>query len=311
MLKQKGVEITRAHILSLVGISLLIGMFVMSFTDSSADVNTEVVATQDCKATKLTFLTTVQDVVDSVTSTPPAPIVFTGEGFPTDMTTVEQAELLIYAYNIALNDGHKDPTVLQGLIWQESHAGGYAGHEVAGDEYGLRVGKRYYGVGQIKVDAAKDVFKRFPDEFPNFYEKPKKVVLASGKTKWVPGRYLMTDEEIIAYLITDKKFNIRVASKYLWIMQHREKNGKITLVRPVNYAITAYNRGLGNTYKTDYDNWHYTVSINGYRTTWIPLFNEANKTHLETSVEEQTPETPDNEEEGNPTTTADATAKLK
>lgn len=192
----------------------------------------------------------------------------------------DQAELLIYAYNTAKADGHKDPTFLQGLIWQESHAGGFPGHEVAGDEYGLSVGKRYYGIGQIKVAAAKDVFKRFADEFPNFYEKSKRIPLADGTVKTIPGRYLMTDDQIIAYLITDKKFNIRVASKYLWMMQHKEQDGEIVYVRPINYAVTAYNRGLGNTYDTDYNNWHYTVAINKYRKTWIPKFNEANKQYL-------------------------------
>ena len=166
-----------------------------------------------------------------------------------------QAALLKYAYEVAEADGHKDPSVLQGLIWQESKAGGYPGYEVAGDEYGLRVGKRYYGVGQIKVSAAKDVFKRFPDDFPGFDK--------------------MVDDEIIAYLIMDKKFNIRVASKYLWIMTHRERKDSV-FVRPTNYAITAYNRGLGNTYDTDYNNWHYTVSVHKHKDTFIKKFNLAN-----------------------------------
>jgi len=167
----------------------------------------------------------------------------------------EQATLLKYAYDVAKLDGHKDPTILQGLIWQESKAGGYRGYEVAGDEYGLGVGKRYYGIGQIKVAAARDVFKRFPTDFKKYKS--------------------MTDDEVIAYLITDAKFNIRVASKYLWMMGHKETKSR-TFVRPTNYAITAYNRGLGNTYNTDYNNWHYTVSVHKHKNTFIKQFNLAN-----------------------------------
>ena len=163
----------------------------------------------------------------------------------------KQADLLLYAYGIAKSDGHKDPSVLQGLIWQESRAGGFKGYEVAGDEFGLRFGKRYYGVGQIKVAAAKDVFKRYAEDFPGWTER--------------------TDEEIIAYLIMDDKFNIRVASKYLLHVQHNEQT---KYVRPINYAITAYNRGLGNTYGTDFNNWHYTVSVNKYKDGFIKDFNK-------------------------------------
>ena len=165
--------------------------------------------------------------------------------------THKQADLLLYAYGIAKSDGHDDPSILQGLIWQESRAGGFEGYEVAGDEFGLRFGKRYYGVGQIKVAGAKDVFKRYAEDFPGWTER--------------------TNEEIIAYLIMDDKFNIRVASKYLLHMQHNEQT---KYVRPINYAITAYNRGLGNTYGTDFNNWHYTVSVNKYKDGFIKTFNE-------------------------------------
>ena len=189
----------------------------------------------------------------------------------------KQADLLVYAYEVAQVDGHTDPSVLQGLIWQESKAGGYPGYEVAGDEYGLNVGHRYYGVGQIKVAAAKDVFKRFPEEFPEFYQPRVREKQANGKMKTiVKATYLKTNDEIIAYLIMDKKFNIRVASKYLWMMGHKEKGKKTVFVRPTNYAITAYNRGLGPTYDSDYDNWHYTVSVHKHKDTFIKTFNLAN-----------------------------------
>lgn len=192
--------------------------------------------------------------------------------------TQSQARLLIYAHNIAKADGHRDPAVLQGIIWQESKAGGFAGHEVAGDEYGLRVGKRYYGVGQIKVNAAKDVFKRFPNSFPGFYKPSRRVKLANGRIRRIPGVYLKTEEEIIAHLIMDKKFNVRVASKYLWILGHNEKRG---YSRPTNFGVTAYNRGLSRAIGTDYNNWHYTVAVNKYRKNFLKKFNKENKTYLD------------------------------
>ena len=271
MLKQNSGVLENRHLNILVIVTLLV-VLSSSFVTINSKAVTEIAVIE-------------KDLVQLPSMPVYVPVTYTGDDFPRDMTTAEQAELLIYAYNTAQADGFEDPTYLQALIWQESHAGGYEGHEVAGDEYGLRVGKRYYGVGQIKVNAAKDVFKRFPDEFPNFYQKPKKVILANGKIKRIKGRYLMTDEEIIAFLITDKKFNIRVASKYLWIMQHKTRKGKVVYVRPIDYAVTAYNRGLGNTYKTEYKKWHYTVSINEYRTTWLPKFNQANITHLDSPID--------------------------
>ena len=172
--------------------------------------------------------------------------------------TQEQAELLIYAYKVAKADGHKDPSVLQGIIWQESRAGAWEGHEVAGDEYGLKVGKRYYGVGQIKVAAARDVFAKYPQDFPGF----------TAKT---------TDEEIIAHLIMDKHFNVRIASKYLYMMTHRDNGTK----RPTNFGITAYNQGIGGAVKKDWNKWEYTVAVNQYRDTLLKDFNKENKKHLE------------------------------
>jgi len=190
----------------------------------------------------------------------------------------EQADMLLYAYDVAKADGHREPAVLQGLIWQESKAGGYKGHEVAGDEAGLKFGKRYYGVGQIKVAAAQDVFKRFPNDFPGFYQPRIREKQANGTMKTVQkAAYLKTNEEIIAHLIMDKKFNIRVASKYLWMMGRNEKRN---YVRPTNFAITAYNRGLGGALGSEYNDWHYTVAVNKHKDTFLKEFNNINNPHV-------------------------------
>ena len=173
--------------------------------------------------------------------------------------TEKQAELLIYAYKVGKEIGLRDPSILQGIIWQESHAGGLPGHDVAGDEYGLPVGKRYYGIGQIKVSAARDVFKEFPDDFPNFNEKT-------------------SDEEIIAHLIMDPKFNIRVAGRYLYMVGHRNANGR---PRPINFMITAYNQGVGGAARINWNYWHYTVAVNKHRKKIMKKFNMANQDLLE------------------------------
>ena len=98
---------------------------------------------------------------------------------------------------------------------ERSKAGGYPGHEVAGDEYGLKVGKRYYGIGQIKVAAARDVFRRFPTEFQKYkamtadeiyFGKPYSDLVNTDKLKQYVNdlkvkMYTENDAEYIAALI--------------------------------------------------------------------------------------------------------------
>jgi soluble lytic murein transglycosylase-like protein len=170
----------------------------------------------------------------------------------------EQAELLLYAFNTAKKHGHRDPAVLQGIIWQESRAGNYPGFEVAGHNFGLTFGKRYYGVSQIKLAAAQDVFKRFPEEFADISTK--------------------TEEEIIANLILDNEFNVTVASRYLWMVGHTAPDGR---KRSTNFAITAYNQGVSGARKLDADSWHYTVAVNKYKGSLLREFNMMNQSQLD------------------------------
>lgn len=114
--------------------------------------------------------------------------------------TDRQAQVLSLAYNIAKNDGHKDPKLLQAIVYQESKAGQHAAYKVAGQAYGLTTNNRYYGLSQIKLSAAKDVLKRWPSLKRDF----------NFQTD--------TDEEIIAKLIENDKFNLSIASKYLILM---------------------------------------------------------------------------------------------
>lgn len=136
----------------------------------------------------------------------------------------KQAQVLTLAYEIAKNDNHKYPQLLQGILLQETLAGGLKKYSVAGDEYGLDTNKRYYGLGQIKLSAAQDVLMTYPEMWTDF----------DFHTK--------TDEEVIAKLITDDRFNISVASKYLLILRSYGYTSPHELAK-------AYNMGPGGARK--------------------------------------------------------------
>lgn len=156
----------------------------------------------------------------------------------------KQTYLLTYAYYTAKKDKIR-PEVLQGILWQESKAGDYPGHKVAGHEFGLKPMQRYYGVAQIKLSAARDVLKAYPGEFKKFD----------------------TDEELIANLILNDKFNVKIASKYLRII------ARSVQASSKNYRIAAYNRGATGAQKVDVDNFHYTVAVNKHIKQIMNIFN--------------------------------------
>lgn len=151
--------------------------------------------------------------------------------------TSKQIETLRFAKDVAIKDGSPHPEAFQALLMQETHACDYVkGFRVAGQEKGLRPTKRYYGCGQVKLSAAWDVLKRYP-ELHKYSER---------------GKFTTTDE-LIAHLVLNDEFNIRVASKYFLMVGGK----KASLKR----KITAYNQGLTGSYKVDINKWHYTVAV--------------------------------------------------
>lgn len=150
--------------------------------------------------------------------------------------TTRQYELLNFAYETAKADGMKYPQYLQGIIMQESKGCDMKNFRVAG--LTNRVGDRYFGCGQVKLAAAKCVMGRYPD-------------------LW---KYLesQTDEELQARLILDDRFNIRIASKYLFMMGINDNPKR---------AITAYNVGPGAVKTTNVDTHHYTLMVQKYSDT--------------------------------------------
>lgn len=150
-----------------------------------------------------------------------------------DNLTKKQFEMLNFAYDVAKSDGFKEPKFLQGIIMQESKAGSMNSFRVAG--LTNAVGNRYFGIGQIKLAAAKAVMNRFPDMWKHLDTK--------------------TDEELQARLIIDDHFNVRVASKYALIMGINENPSK---------AITAYNVGPGGALTVDASSHAYTMQVKGH-----------------------------------------------
>lgn len=122
----------------------------------------------------------------------------------------EQTQLLNLAHKLGLEDGGPEHAeMLQAILLQETIAGqlGRIGHMTA------PVGKRSYGIMQVKVSAARDVL-RAHKEFGRF----------------------RSDEELIAALLTDDEFNIRIASKFFLILTKHAKS--------VDQSLVAYNIGL-------------------------------------------------------------------
>lgn len=150
-----------------------------------------------------------------------------------------QLTLLSMAYDIAKRDGHTHPQLLQGIILQESHAGNLTSYKVAGQEFGLKTNERYYGVAQIKLVAAKDAMARFPSLRSEF------------------GFQSNTDEEIIAKLIENDKFNLSVASKYLLVLKTYGYNS-------VRELALAYNQGAGGAKSKDPATHHYSNGVDSF-----------------------------------------------
>jgi hypothetical protein len=161
--------------------------------------------------------------------------------------TARQMQVLNMAKTIAIEDGN-NPEAFQAVIFQETKAGGMKQFRVAGQESGLQSMKRYYGITQIKLAAAWDVLARFP-ALHQYSE--------SGK--------FTTEEELVANLILNDEFNLRVGSKYFKIVAAPDAS----LAR----RVTAYNRGLQGSYRVDPASWHYTVAVEKHMATVVKQVN--------------------------------------
>lgn len=154
--------------------------------------------------------------------------------------TPEQMNLLQLAYEVGFEDGgHKHAELVQAILLQETIAGllGRMGHMTA------PIGKRSYGVMQVKVTATRDVLNEY-SEFGEF----------------------RADEEIIARMLSDDEFNIRIASKFLLQLSAK--------VKTMDRALVAYNVGLGgSTGVSEPRQFKYVVAARGYLQEVVRPFN--------------------------------------
>jgi len=135
----------------------------------------------------------------------------------------EQRKLMGIAFHVGKEVGF--PETIQALLLQETGAG------VFGDRIGdtnLPMGKRSYGVMQMKAATARKVLKKYKPLVKKYFPKRKKLSR-------------VRDEEIIIKLIQDDEFNIRLASLNFAI--HRSKS------RDWSQAVVAYNTGQGRANK--------------------------------------------------------------
>ena len=148
---------------------------------------------------------------------------------PADLTGAQHL-VLNKAYEQAKADGHRDPAIVQGVILQESRAGGMGNYKVAGNK-----GDEYYGLGQLKVGAAREVMARWPDLWTKYKFQTR------------------TDDELKANLILNSGFNIELTSKYLKLLQQQYGFSGRELVN-------AYNRGPGGVKAVGPD-FHYALGV--------------------------------------------------
>ncbi len=144
--------------------------------------------------------------------------------------TPEQRKLMTMAFHIGQDVGF--PETIQSLLLQETMAGAY------GDRIGdtnLRIGKRSYGVMQMKVATAKKVLKKYPKLIAKYF--PTRKTLKRVR-----------DEELIIRLIQDDEFNIRLAALNFDIHRKRSKSWA--------QAVVAYNTGQGTANKIKYPKKH-------------------------------------------------------
>ena len=152
----------------------------------------------------------------------------------------EQIDLLGMAYSIGYQDGGEaHARLVQAVLLQETVAGllGRLGHLTA------PLGKRSYGVMQVKVVAAHDVLRHHP-ELGKFH----------------------TDDQLITRLMTDDEFNIRVASAYLkFLRKHKRSDQK---------ALVAYNIGMHAARRVMHAaDFKYVQKVERYLAVVVPRYN--------------------------------------
>jgi len=143
-----------------------------------------------------------------------------------------------------------EPETLEAILLQETDGGRSS---MIGNKESP-VGKRSYGLMQVQVIAARDVFERHPDIFVRYFPKHK--------------YRSISDEEIIALLLTDKEANARIAA-YNFRDDLEQANGD------VNKALVGYNAGfkIANRIK-HHDQFDYVIGVRSKLNKIVKPFNQ-------------------------------------
>jgi hypothetical protein len=125
---------------------------------------------------------------------------------------------------VAREFGH--PETMQAILLQES--GGGVANPVG--NLNSPVGKRSYGLMQVQVVAARSILSRYPTTFNRYF----------------PDRQYQTvsDEEVIALLISNHEANIRIACQHFALYLSMSEGDW-------HKAVAAYNMGIGNALKRE------------------------------------------------------------
>lgn len=191
-----------------------------AFSQEIAIINPEPVATEATPVAEATSTVTIVTLPEALPAEPPKKVL-------PSFLTKKQIELLEQAYLIGKSDNHKHPELLQGILMQETKAG-TAEYKSAKNNC--------FGIFQIKIGAAQEVLKTFPELVLQYGVSP------TNSTK------------LRQRLIHDDEFNTSVASKYLLIMK---RYGYVT----IKGMALAYNQGAGGAKSKNPDTFHYTVGV--------------------------------------------------
>jgi hypothetical protein len=182
------------------------------------------------------------------------------------VVTERQANLLVIAYEEGTRIGF--PETIQSILWQESLRGSKVaspGGIVGDDRYAYNdpngrfkkgdkraFGDKSYGICQIRINTAKEILRQYPDL----------------------GRF-NHDEELLVALLTNDRFNIRLASRYFKMQLDQFKGpggwGK---------AVLSYNRGAGGVRKRpNHDPNDYEASVWSHIVNFIRPFNQGKIQH--------------------------------
>jgi hypothetical protein len=157
----------------------------------------------------------------------------------------DQSKLLDVAYEVGKVHGY--PETIQAILIAESIAGLYdiVGNRVA------PVGKRAYGVMQMKTVAARFVYYKYPEEFKKDF----------------PGRKYksVADEEIIAVLLTNHRRNIELGTLNFKLM--------VRYTDSWDEAVTAYYTGL-NGLKSVVGEHFYLTKVRNHVKTDVRRYNK-------------------------------------